>query len=78
MSRRDRRRPRKVDEGVPLRVRNIEEELPKPIGIHAENLSNSLITNCTFVGVPTPIFIRRGKNNVFWNNRVYPGNRVVR
>ncbi|MGA2308189.1 MAG: hypothetical protein ABSG57_01410 [Candidatus Bathyarchaeia archaeon] len=72
MSERKKTRARKVDEEVPLRVRNIEDELPKPIGIYAENLSNSVFINNTFVGVPTPIYIKRGRNNVFWNNRAYP------
>lgn len=69
MSLRNRKRARRLDEDVPLHVRNIDDELPKPIGIYGENVSNSVFANCTFVNVPTPIYIKKGKNNIFWNNR---------
>lgn len=72
MSGRKKRGARRVDEEIPLRVRNIEEELPKPIGIYGENVSNSVFINNVFVGVPTPIYIKGGRNNVFWNNKAYP------
>jgi hypothetical protein len=64
------RRTKRIDEDVPLHVRNIENELPRPIGIYGENVRNSIFANNTFVGIPTPIYIK-GDKNIFWNNRAY-------
>jgi len=65
------KRARRIDDDVPLHVRDIDKEIPKPIGIYAENIHNSVFINNTFVGIPTPIYIRHGKKNFFWNNKVY-------
>jgi hypothetical protein len=69
MSHRIRQKPRRIDEDIPLHARNIDDELRRPVGIYGENVSNCVFSNCTFVDVPTPIYIKNGKNNVFWNNR---------
>ena len=63
-------RVRRVDEDVPVHIRNIEDELPKPIGIYGENIYHSVFVGNTFVGIPTPMYIK-GDKNIFWNNRAY-------
>lgn len=60
-----------MDEDIPSFKRNIEDELPKPIGIYGKNVHNSIFINNTFVGIPTPFYIE-GSNNFFWNNRSFP------
>lgn len=70
MPKRRKRRMRRVDEDVPVHIRNIKDELPKPIGIYGENVHHSIFIDNTFVGIPTPIYVK-GDKNIFWNNRAY-------
>jgi len=70
MSKPKKRRIKRVDEDVPVHIRNIEDELPKPVGIYGENVYCSRFVNCTFVGCRTPMYIK-GDKNVFSNNRAY-------
>jgi hypothetical protein len=70
MTNQKKERIRRLDEDVPLNIRNINKELAKPIGIYGENINNSVFINNTFVGIPTPIYVK-GENNIFWNNKSY-------
>lgn len=66
-----RKKPRRVDESATLPIRDIDKEIPKPIGIYAEDIYDSIFLNNTFVGIPTPIYIKHGRGNIFINNKAY-------
>ena len=59
---------KRVDENASFKPRDIDKELPMPIGIFGENVHNSSFIGNTFVDVPTPMFIR-GTGNIFYGNR---------
>lgn len=63
-------KPRRVDEDVPTTTRNIDNELPRPIGIYGRNVHHSVFRNNTFVGMATPIYLE-GNENILINNRAY-------
>jgi hypothetical protein len=71
LSNRKKMRVKKIDENIPFKPRNVDEDVPKPIGIYGKDISHCVFVNNTFVDVPTPILIEDGYNNFFWNNRSF-------
>lgn len=57
--------------GKRTKIRNIDDEIPKPIGIKFENARNCLVDNGVFQGIPTPILDIGGKGNVYRRIRAY-------
>ena len=63
--------PKRIDENIKNKLRKIDDEIPKPIGIRVQDSNDVLVDNCVFRNIPTPILDVGGKRNVYRRIRAY-------